>query len=123
MLTPIDANRIAELASCRRRMMDLEQIFFKSRTHTSLEILVFLAQNGFNTKLSTLYDATQATDASVRQHLRALEKLNLVRQVSDDGDRRARTVSLTDYGRDHVSNYARQLAQLWDEMAQSVKSI
>jgi DNA-binding MarR family transcriptional regulator len=118
-----ESDRIADLASRRRKMMDLEQSFFKSRTHTSLEILIFLAENRFKAKLSTLYDITQATDASVRQHLRVLEKLNLVQHVSDDADRRARTVSLTDYGREHIANYTRELARLWSENERAVTPV
>ncbi len=92
--------------------MELEQFIFKSRTHTSIEILIFLAENHFNAKLSAIYETTQATDASVRQHLRALEQLNFIRQSNDGVDGRAKTISMTDYGQEQLALYARELAKL-----------
>ena len=92
--------------------MELEQIIFKSRTPTSIEILVFLAQNHFSAKLSSIYDKTQATDASVRQHLRALERLNLIRQTSDTEDGRAKSILMTEFGKQQMALYAVELMAL-----------
>lgn len=103
---------ISDLATRRRKIMELEQSIFKSRTHTSIEILIFLAENRFTAKLSAIYETTQATDASVRQHLRALEQLDFVRQRSDDDDGRAKTINMTDHGREQLKLYASELSKL-----------
>jgi len=103
---------ISVLAIRRRRLMELEQTIFKSRTPTSIEILVFLAQNHFKAKLSAIYENTQATDASVRQHLRALERLNLIRQASDAEDGRAKSILMTEFGQQQMALYSVELASL-----------
>jgi DNA-binding MarR family transcriptional regulator len=103
---------ISEIAKRRKRLIEVEQKIFKSRTHTSIEILIFLAENDFNAKLSAVYDYTQATDASVRQHLRALEKLKLIIQVKDIIDGRAKTIQMTDYGKRQMAAYASAIANI-----------
>jgi len=106
----------SNLAWHRRRIMELEQSLFKTRTHTSLEILIFLAQNKFVTKLSAIYEITQATDASVRQHLRALEKLNFIGQVNDKADGRAKSIFMTQHGKEQLQRYARDLSLLMSDV-------
>jgi DNA-binding MarR family transcriptional regulator len=108
----LNETAIAMLATRRRKIMELEQSIFKSRTHTSIEILIFLAENRFSAKLAAIYEKTQATDASVRQHLRALEQLNFVRQMNDEDDGRAKSIAMTTYGREQLELYASELAIL-----------
>ena len=112
MTDNLNETAIAILAARRRKIMELEQSIFKSRTHTSIEILIFLAENHFNAKLAAIYETTQATDASVRQHLRALEQLNFVRQMNDKEDGRAKSITMTDYGCKQLELYARELSIL-----------
>ena len=103
---------IPELARRRRHLIEIELDFFKSRTSTTIEILTYLAENNFSAQLSAIYENTQATDVSVRQHLRALEKLNLINKVDGEGDRRAKIITMTDHGRAHLLEYAKRLKEL-----------
>jgi len=49
---------------------------------------------------------------SVRQHLRALEKLNLINRVDGEEDRRAKVIAMTEHGRTHLLEYAARLDDL-----------
>jgi len=109
---------ISAFAARRRKIMDLEQAIFKSRTHTSLEILILIAENHFSAKLSAIYETTKATDASVRQHLRALEQLNFIHQKTDESDGRAKSIVMTEYGQEQLKHYTQELSAL---MAASTK--
>jgi DNA-binding MarR family transcriptional regulator len=112
MSEKIDAVPISEIANRRKRLIEIEHSIFKSRTHTSIEILIFLAENDFKAKLSAIYDYTQATDASVRQHLRALEKLKLIAQVKDTVDGRAKSIQMTEFGKKQMATYANAIAHI-----------
>jgi len=107
--------KIHELARRRRRLIEIELNFFKSRTSTTIEILTYLAENNFSARLSAIYENTQATEVSVRQHLRALEKLKLIDRLDGAEDRRAKVVTLTDHGRAHLLEYAGLLNALLKE--------
>jgi len=108
----IDPIAITEIAKRRRRLVEIEQTIFKSRTHTSIEILIFLSEHELKAKLSAIYDYTQATDASVRQHLRALEKLKLITQVQDTIDGRAKSIEMTEFGKKQMAAYAKAIADI-----------
>jgi len=108
----IDSIHISEIAKRRRSLIEIEQTIFKSRTHTSIEILIFLAENDFKAKLSAIYGYTQATDASVRQHLRVLEKLKLIAQVQDATDGRAKSIQMTEFGKQQMAAYATAIADI-----------
>lgn len=107
--------KIHELARRRRHLIDIELDFFKSRTSSTIEIMTYLAENNFTARLSAIYENTQATEVSVRQHLRALEKLKLVNRLDGPGDRRAKIITLTDHGRAHLLEYAKRLGELLKE--------
>lgn len=100
---------ISDLVRRRRELIKIERSFFKSRTNTSIEILTLLTENEFSARLSEIYEQTKATDVSVRQHLRALERLKLIETVDVAEDRRAKLITLTDHGRAHLLEYAKQL--------------
>ena len=100
------------LARRRRQLIQIELDFFKSRTNTIIEILSYLVENDFSAPLSDIYENTQATEVSVRQHLRALEKLNLINRLDGENDRRAKVVTMTDHGRKHLLSYAEHLNDL-----------
>ncbi len=104
--------KIHELARRRRHLIDIELDFFKSRTSSTIEIMTYLAENNFSARLSAIYENTQATEVSVRQHLRALEKLKLVNRLDGPEDRRAKIITLTDHGRAHLLEYAKRLGEL-----------
>jgi DNA-binding MarR family transcriptional regulator len=104
--------KIHELARRRRQLIQIELDFFKSRTNTIIEILSYLVENDFSAPLSDIYENTQATEVSVRQHLRALEKLNLINRLDGENDRRAKVVTMTDHGRKHLLSYAEHLNDL-----------
>lgn len=104
--------KIQEIARRRRHLIEIELDFFKSRTSSTIEILTYLAENNFSARLSAIYKNTQATEVSVRQHLRALEKLNLINRLDGDGDRRAKVITMTDHGRTHLLEYAARLNEL-----------
>lgn len=104
--------KIHELARRRRHLIDIELDFFKSRTSSTIEIMTYLAENNFSARLSAIYENTQATEVSVRQHLRALEKLKLIERLDGAEDRRAKIVTLTDIGRAHLLEYAKHLSEL-----------
>jgi len=74
--------------------------------------LSYLVENDFSAPLSSIYENTQATEVSVRQHLRALEKLKLINRLDGENDRRAKIVTMTDHGRAHLFNYVEQLRAL-----------
>jgi len=112
MTEKMNGINVNDWAKRRRKLVELENRFFRSRTHTSVEILVFLAENEFHSKLSAIYENTQATDASVRQHLRALEKLKFVSMTNDGNDGRAKIIAMTDYGRRQLEHYTEELANL-----------
>ncbi len=101
---------ISDLARRRRMLIEIERSFFKSRTNTSIEILTLLAESDFSARLSDIYEQTKATDVSVRQHLRALERLRLIETVDVTEDRRAKIIVMTDHGRAHLLDYAKHLA-------------
>ncbi|NBR12537.1 MAG: ArsR family transcriptional regulator [Alphaproteobacteria bacterium] len=103
---------IHDLARRRRQLIQIELDFFKSRTNTIIEILSYLVENDFSAPLSDIYENTQATEVSVRQHLRALEKLNLINRLDGENDRRAKVVTMTDHGRKHLLSYAEHLNDL-----------
>ncbi|MBW8618322.1 MAG: transcriptional regulator [Hyphomicrobiales bacterium] len=103
---------IHDLARRRRQLIQIELEFFKSRTNTIIEILSYLVENDFSAPLSDIYENTQATEVSVRQHLRALEKLNLINRLDGENDRRAKVVTMTDHGRKHLLSYAEHLNDL-----------
>ena len=103
---------IHDLARRRRQLIQIELDFFKSRTNTIIEILSYLIENDFLAPLSDIYENTQATEVSVRQHLRALEKLNLINCLDGENDRRAKVVTMTDHGRKHLLSYAEHLNDL-----------
>lgn len=103
---------IYDLARRRRQLIQIELEFFKSRTNTIIEILSYLVENDFSAPLSDIYENTQATEVSVRQHLRALEKLNLINRLDGENDRRAKVVTMTDHGRKHLLSYAEHLNDL-----------
>ena len=105
-----DAIDVRDIARRRRMLIEIERSFFKSRTNTSIEILTLLAENDFSVRLSDIYEQTKATDVSVRQHLRTLERLKLIETVDVTEDRRAKIVSMTDHGRAHLLDYANHLA-------------
>jgi len=106
---------ILGLARRRRQLIEIERDFFKSRTSTTIEILTYLAENNFTAQLSAIYEVTKATDVSVRQHLRALERLNIIEKIDGESDRRAKIISMTDHGRTHLIKYAHVLDQLIKE--------
>jgi DNA-binding MarR family transcriptional regulator len=108
----MDNLQISELAKRRRKLIEIEQSVFKSRTHTTIQILILLAENDFKAKLSTIYEHAQATDASVRQHLRALEKLKFVIQVQDNADGRAKFIQMTEYGKKQLASYTASLSDI-----------
>ena len=103
---------IHDLARRRRQLIQIELDFFKSRTNTIIEILSYLVENDFSAPLSDIYENTQATEVSVRQHLRALEKLNLINRLDGENDRRAKVVTMTNHGRKHLLSYAEHLNDL-----------
>lgn len=103
---------IHDLARRRRQLIQIELEFFKSCTNTIIEILSYLVENDFSAPLSDIYENTQATEVSVRQHLRALEKLNLINRLDGENDRRAKVVTMTDHGRKHLLSYAEHLNDL-----------
>ena len=103
---------IHDLARRRRQLIQIELEFFKSRTNTIIEILSYLVENDFSAPLSDIYENTQATEVSVRQQLRALEKLNLINRLDGENDRRAKVVTMTDHGRKHLLSYAEHLNDL-----------
>ena len=103
---------IHDLARRHRQLIQIELDFFKSRTNTIIEILSYLVENDFSAPLSDIYENTQATEVSVRQHLRALEKLNLINRLDGENDRRAKVVTMTDHGRKHLLSYAEHLNDL-----------
>ena len=103
---------IHDLARRRRHLIQIELDFFKSRTNTTIEILSYLVEKDFSAPLSDVYENTQATEVSVRQHLRALEKLNLINRLDGENDRRAKVVTMTDHGRKHLLSYAEHLNDL-----------
>ncbi len=104
--------KIHEIARRRRHLIEIELDFFKSRTSSTIEILTYLAENNFSARLSAIYENTQATEVSVRQHLRALEKLNLINRVDGEEDRRAKVIAMTEHGRTHLLEYAARLDDL-----------
>ena len=104
--------KIQEIARRRRHLIDIELDLFKSRTSSTIEILTYLAENNFSARLSAIYENTQATEVSVRQHLRALEKLKLINRLDGDGDRRAKVITITDHGRAHLLEYIARLKEL-----------
>ena len=112
MAEDLNKTDISVLALRRWRLMEVEQTILKSRTPTSIEILIFLAQNHYHAKLSAIYEKTQATDASVRQHLRALERLNLIKQTTDAADGRAKAILMTEFGKQQMELYSVELANL-----------
>ena len=103
---------IHDLARRRRHLIQIELDFFKSRTNTTIEILSYLVENDFSAPLSDIYENTQATEVSVRQHLRALEKLKIIDRLDGENDRRAKVVTMTDHDRKHLFNYAERLKEL-----------
>ena len=103
---------IHDLARRRRHLIQVELEFFKSRTNTTIEILSYLVEKDFSAPLSDIYENTQATEVSVRQHLRSLEKLKLIDRFDGENDRRAKVVTITDHGRAHLINYAERLKEL-----------
>lgn len=109
MTEKLNGTEISEIAKRRRKLIEIEQTIFKSRTHTSIEILVFLAENNFASKLSSIYENARATDASVRQHLRSLEKLKFIVQLHDGEDGRTKSITMTDYGKEQLALYAKEL--------------
>ena len=113
MSEKIDTILISEVAKRRKKLIEIEHSIFKSRTHTSIEILIFLAENEFKAKLSAIYDYTKATDASVRQHLRSLEKLKLIAQVKDAMDGRAKSIQMTEFGKKQMAAYAKAISNYW----------
>ena len=108
----LSKSRVASLASRRRKLIEIEQAIFKSRTHTSVEILVLLIENDFRCKLSFIYRQTRATDASVRQHLRVLGEAGIVEEREDDTDGRAKAIIVTAAGREILVDYIRALSGL-----------
>jgi hypothetical protein len=54
MTEKMNGINVNDWAKRRRKLVELENRFFRSRTHTSVEILVFLAENEFHSKLSAI---------------------------------------------------------------------
>ena len=106
---------IHDLARRRRHLIQIELDFFKNRTNTTIEILSYLVERDFSAPLSDIYENTQATEVSVRQHLRSLEKLKLINRLDGENDRRAKVVTMTEHGRAHLTNYAERLKELLKE--------
>ena len=95
----------------RSELKKLEYIFFKSRAQIAFEIMLTLLNNSDSCFFVDIRKNIMATEASIRTHVRMLERQGLVVESEDHQDRRVRRVSLTDKGKKVTDDYIASVLQ------------
>lgn len=95
----------------RAELKKLEYIFFKSRVQIAFEIMLTLLFNSGSCFFFDIRNDIKATEASIRTHVRMLERQGLIVESEDHQDRRVRRVSLTDKGKKVSEDYIAAVLQ------------
>jgi DNA-binding MarR family transcriptional regulator len=82
----------------REVLKSVESKIFKSRSQIAFEIMLTILNYSGSCLFVDIRNSIKATEASIRTHIRMLERQGLVVELEDAQDRRVRKVVLTEKG-------------------------